>query len=247
LSSNVQQQKIFGLTYIQALGAFAAVIGIVAAFLTWVSATVLGISLSYSGIDAMPNPQGYINGGGIFTILLSLMALGVIFSDKLQKMTANGSSEGNIIAMIKKWSNVFVVIFAGAILLIAANNISQISSGQRALASLGFTSLGSISAGPGLYLTVVAGLGMIFSGLWGLKLQSDHSRMASRQPQAQYQPQSQPQYQTQSQPQYQPAFNSPQQLDQAVPQPAQAPQFCGNCGTATTGAAFCMKCGNKLK
>jgi len=69
----MEQQKIFGMTYFQALGAIAAIIGIVSAFLAWITVSgtstvelltypytqTVTVSLSYSGTYGFPSTTTY--------------------------------------------------------------------------------------------------------------------------------------------------------------------------------------------
>jgi hypothetical protein len=262
----MEQQKIFGLTYIQALGALAAVIGIVAAFLTWVSVSVSGTSFgipysyshSYSGLDSVTNPGSYINGSGIFLILLSILALGVIFLDRIQKMAPGNNQLNGVMASVRTKANLILLVFGALIVLIAGLDLGQINSIKSQLAAATqFSSIISISAsadaGIGLYLALIAGLGLLVSGFFGLMQSQKHPQMHQQQygpsapqnqtyqqPGQQYQPQ---QYQQQP---YTPAGNSVPGSNPA-PQQTQGTQFCGNCGAQTTGSDYCMKCGNKVK
>jgi hypothetical protein len=263
------QLKIFGLTYIQVLGALAAIIAIVSAFLTWVTISGTGtsvisvypyyqtvpVSQSYSGTYGFPsgvsNYWSYINSGGIFTAILSFITLGIVFSDNIEKMVGQSNSVNNVaMGMVKRFSNIVLIAFGAIILLIALNNISAIGSMNATISQSSFLSLvgasGSVSVGIGLYLTLVAGLIILVCGFLGLKVQRENERsLAKNNPmqQQQYGPANNPVPQN---PQYPPMQQ--QQYGPAnnpVPQNPQYQQTGQQSPPVQQGPKFCPGCGSQ--
>ena len=184
-------------------------------------------SQPYSGMDSFINAGGYINGSGVFIILLSLLALGVIFLDRIQKMMPGNNQLNGIIASVKTKSNIILIVFGALIVLIAGLDMAQLNSTNAQVSSAlssqyatlislyGYSVSASANPGIGLYLALIAGLVLLVSGFIGIMQVQKH-------PFVQHQNMSEvsPRYQQPGQ-QYGPA--APQ--NQTYQQPAPAQQY----------------------
>lgn len=228
-----QNNKIFGLTYAQALAAFAAVLGIIGMFLPWWSFSAYGFSTSVGG-----------GGRSALTGLLCIIVLAIIFSDKIVSMvsqSSGGSSTTNQLSslnnMVKSFSNIILLIIGLIILVVALDSFGALGSYQ----------------GIGLWLTIIAGLGIIGSvaiNLLIFKAPLMPSNAAGQIQKAFNQPPPAPQ---QAPPAYSPppVTPAPQNAQPANPGPtaqtAQVmPKICPYCSAPLTGEKFCGNCGNKV-
>jgi hypothetical protein len=119
--------------YAESLCAISSIIGFIGAFLPWATVTSTFGSITYFGI----------NGDGLITIILSIIALGLLYR--------------SIKSTKKKFSYIGIVVTGFLILIVSIPNFI----------SVGFsgTSLFGAVAGIGLYLTIIGGIGLIISGI----------------------------------------------------------------------------------
>jgi hypothetical protein len=118
--------------YAESLCAISSIIGFIGGLLPWATITSTYGSVTYFGIE----------GDGIITLLLSIIALGLLF---------------NSIKSTKKFSILGIVITGFLILIVTIPNYI----------SVGFsgTSMFGAVTGIGLYLTIFGGIGLVISGI----------------------------------------------------------------------------------
>ncbi len=227
-----EKSKIFGLTYAQALAAIAAVLGIIGMFLPWWSFSAYGFSSSVGG-----------GGRSALTGFLCIIVLAIIFSDKIMSLISQ-SSGGNGTAnqlssfnnLVKSFSNIIMLII-GLIILVLALDAFGVLGGYQ---------------GIGLWLTIIAGLGIIGSVVINLlifKAPLMPSNPAGQIQNAFNQPPPAPQqaptaYSPPVPPAPQPA--QPMNPPQAAPTAQAMPKVCPYCSAPLTGEKFCGNCGNKV-
>ncbi len=231
--------KIFGLTIVQLLAALGALLGLIGAFLPWVSWSHMGTSASAGA-----------GGDGILTLFLSILVLGVIFSDRIQSVATQGMSSNNlggqdtakqissINTLVKTWSNIILLAFGAIILLVALRDLGSVGS-------VSYWIGGTYGAGIGLWMTLLGGLLIVLAIVINLVLfkaplmPSDAAGQFQRvlNPTPQQAP---------------PAYS--QQPGSPAPQPsAQAPisspvgqKVCPHCGAPNKGEKFCGSCGKQV-
>jgi len=120
------------------LGGISGFLCFIGAFLPWVTASIVHVD----GVD----------GDGKFTLLFSLIALGLLY------LGINRTK--------KNWTNMGIILMGVLIAFIGlnvSNNIAAIETTSSFVAT---------KVGTGTYLTIVGGIGLVFSALWNQKLES---------------------------------------------------------------------------
>jgi len=231
--------KIFGLTYKQAIGTVAVVLAVLAVFLTWVSVSYGSDSKSYSGIsgdfsDNLSDDKGFIDNGGIYILVFSIVCLAFILSDILQKVFIRTNQNLNkMFAIMNQLANIVVVVIGILIIVVTVADINAISSLNSEWSDYGL----DINAGAGLYLALMAGFGIFISGVIGLKDQLPHMKINQ---QTQTMNNGVSNYPSGSP-------YSPSDAMQSQTTKTTVSNYCDNCGAQlSSGSKFCPSCGKQL-
>jgi hypothetical protein len=261
---NENQIRITGLKTGYILTVTASIIGIIAVFLPWVSAslTVSGVtsSLNYSGLYSFPSISywNYINGAGLISLVLFLVSLiltviGLTIRPSSVQNTKTGSTD-----IMHLFISALLLSSGLIIITLTSFNIFQVMILQSHLSSGGFFDgiYTNVGVGYGIVIALFAGVVVVIAGILGILMKFQNLSLFETGYSYQQQSQHQELYVPGSQDglflSYGQSSSSSDSKKRVVPVSGygtdESPMnYCPGCGAKLDGSPFCDHCGRKIK